>query len=133
MRTRTVLLASVAYIVVGMETAALAGMATSPTGVKAWRLVAWLLSLVVFGIHFKVARSRGMRRSSVAAPVALAVAIGALGVAALGPVRGHWGEPHLFKLVLLSLIAWPVLAGVPAFVAALAIDAALMARASASP
>jgi hypothetical protein len=118
-RRWTVLLASVAYVVIGVGTAALAGIATSPAGVKGWRLAAWLLSLAVFGIHVASARRRPGGRSSAALEVALAVALGAFGVAALGPVRSHWGEPHLMRVALLSLIAWPLLTGVPAFGAAL--------------
>ena len=120
-RTRawTILLACVAYVVVGSGTAILAGVATSPAGVKAWRFIAWLLSLVVFAIHFAMERRVDERPRRVAIRVAAAVALGAFGVALLGPVRSHWGEAHLPRLIALSLIAWPVLAGVPAFVVAL--------------
>lgn len=115
----TVLLAGAAYVLVGTTTAMLAGHASSSVTVKGWRVAAWLLSLAVFGIHFAVERGRGERRVSVAVQVALAVAIGALGLAALGPVRTHWGEPARLKLVALSLLLWPILTGTPAFVAAL--------------
>lgn len=120
-RTRpgVVLLAGAAYVLVGTVTAILAGMAPSSAGVKGWRFAAWLLSLVVFAVHFAIERDRDARRVSVAARVALAVAIGAFGVAALGPMRMHWGEPARLKLAMLSLVAWPVVTGVPAFVVAL--------------
>ncbi|MEP6914743.1 MAG: hypothetical protein ABJC89_03825 [Acidobacteriota bacterium] len=52
--------------------------------------------------------------------VALAVALAAFALAALGPVRSHWRDAHLARVAVLSLVAWPVLAGVPAFIAALA-------------
>ena len=97
----------------------LAGMASSPAGVKGWRFAAWLLSLVVFAVHFAIERDRDPRRLNVAARVALAVAIGAFGVAALGPFRMHWGEPARLKLAALSLVAWPLITGIPAFVVAL--------------
>jgi hypothetical protein len=121
----SVFLASVAYVVVGMGTAALAGAASSPPAVKAWRLAAWLLSLAIFAIHLLVERRRSGRRLRAAGQVALAVALGALALAALGPVRKHFGEPHPLNLIMLSLVAWPVLAGVPAFVVALVIGVAL--------
>jgi hypothetical protein len=118
----TILLAAVAYVVVGIATAVLAGVASSPTGVQAWRLAAWLLSLAVFGIHLVIERGRHERRPGagrrIALQVALAVALGGLGLAVLGPMRSHWGEPHMLRLVLLSLVAWPVLTGVPAFAVA---------------
>jgi len=115
----TVLLAGAAYVLVGTGTATLAGLASSAAAVKGWRLAAWLLSLAVFALHFALERHRRARRLRVAARVALAVAVGALGVAALGPIRTHWGEPSRPKLVVLSLVAWPILTGVPAFVVAL--------------
>ena len=118
-RAEVVLLAGAAYVLVGTGTAILAGMAPSSAGVKGWRFAAWLLSLVVFAVHFAIERHRDARRVSVAARVALAVAIGAFGVAALGPFRMHWGEPARLKLAMLSLVAWPLLTGIPAFVVAL--------------
>ena len=118
-RAWTVLLASVAYVVVGIGTAILAGVASSPTGVKAWRLAAWLLSLILFAIHFAVERHGDERRRRVAVRVAVAVAFGAFGVALLGPIRSHWDEAHLPRLMLLSIVAWPVLTGAPAFLVAL--------------
>jgi hypothetical protein len=118
-RIRIVLLASAAYIVVGIATAALAGMASSPSGVKAWRLAAWLLSLAIFGVQFAIERRRRLGRVNVALSVALAVAIGAFVLAVLGPLRSHWGDPSRLKLALLSLVAWPVLTGIPAFLVAL--------------
>ena len=118
-RLGPILLAGIAYILVGTATAAFAGMASSPSGVKGWRLVAWLLSLAVFSFHFVVERRRATRGVSLAVAVALGVAIGALGVAALGPVRSHWGDKSRLKLALLSLVAWPLLTGIPAFLVAL--------------
>ena len=115
----TVLLAGAAYVLVGTTTAMLAGRASSPVAVKGWRTVAWLLSLAVFGIHVAYVRGRGDRRLSVALQVALGVAVGALGLAALGPVRTHWADASRLKLVALSLLLWPLLTGIPAFVATL--------------
>ena len=118
-RAGIILLAAAAYVLIGTGTSLLGAAVSSSAAGKAWRLAAWLLSLVVFGVHFAIERDRHPRRVRVAARVALAVAIGAFGVAALGPIRTHWGEPARLKLVLLSLVAWPVLTGVPAFVVAL--------------
>lgn len=125
LRVWTVVLASAGYIVVGFGFAILAGMASSPTGVKTWRLAAWLFSLLIFGVHLAIERPRHGSRRAAAVQVALAVALGALGVAILGPFRAHWGEPNLAKLALLSLVAWPLLTGVPAFVVALTIGVIL--------
>lgn len=118
-RVLPLLLAAAAYVVAGIGTAALAGMTTSAGGVKGWRAAAWLLSLAVFAIHFAIEHRRRVRPSSVALQVALAVSLGAFGVAALGPLRAHWADPSRLRLALLSVVAWPVLTGVPAFLVAL--------------
>ena len=124
-RLRTVLLAGAGYVIVGTATAALAAMASSPSGVKAWRLLAWLLSLVIFGVHFAIERRRGPRAVTVAMNVALAVALGAFVLAAVGPLRSHWGDPSRVKLAFLSLVAWPMLTGIPAFLVALVASSVL--------
>jgi hypothetical protein len=116
------LIASLAYVGVGIGTAALSAAASEPRGVKAWRVAAWVLSLGVFGLHVVFERRQTVSRSRAALDVALAVALGAFGVAALGPVRSHWGDPHLIRVAILSLAAWPLLTGVPAFCAALLVN-----------
>ena len=114
-----IVLAAAAYVLIGTGTSMLSAAAPSVALGKGWRLAAWVLSVMVFSIHFAIERQHHQRPVRVATRVALAVAIGAFGVAALGPVRMHWGEPTRGKLVLLSLVAWPILTGVPAFVVAL--------------
>ena len=58
-----IILASIAYAVIAVVTAALAATAASPAGVKGWRLAAWVLGLVVFAAHIRPAtRSTGARR-----------------------------------------------------------------------
>jgi hypothetical protein len=132
-----VLLGAAAYVLIGTGTAVAAASVSSPTSVKVWRAAAWLLSAAVFTVHFAIVRGRHARRFQLAGQIALAVALGALGVAVLGPVRSHWTEPSRLKLALLSLVAWPVLTGVPAFTVALigslVLDRQLPAAGSARP
>jgi hypothetical protein len=118
-RVSALLLAGAAYILIGMGTAVLAGATSSSAAVKGWRAAAWVLGLATFAIHFIVARGRHLTHSVVALQLGVAVAVGALGLAALGPLRSHWHDPSRFKLALLSVVAWPLLTGVPAFVTAL--------------
>lgn len=120
-----ILIAGAAYVIVGIGTAYLAGAASSPAGVKGWRLAAWLLSLAVFVLHLVIERARRLPASRVALRVALGVGLGAFGVAALGPVRTHWGQPHLMHGAVLSLGLWPIATGVPAFGVALIIGFAV--------
>jgi hypothetical protein len=113
-RLRTVLLATLAYVIIGLATPALAAAASSAGGVKGWRLAAWILSIVVFLVHANAARRRGTERRSAALEVGLAVALSALVLAAAGPVRTHWNETDRRSAVVLSLFLWPLLTGVPA-------------------
>ena len=86
----------------------------------AWRRAAWLLSLVTFAGHlaYEQLRFQSTVRST-AAHTAAAVALGAFLLAAAGPVRSHWGEAQFLRISLLSLAAWPILMGVPAYLVAL--------------
>ena len=118
-RTWTLIGAAAAYVLFGTGTAMLAAAARSPAAVTGWRALAWLGSLAVFGIHFVRERRRRDGRTRAATRVALAVALGAAGVAALGPLRAHWQEPGRLRLTVLSVLAWPLLTGIPAFAVAL--------------
>lgn len=114
-RPTEVLVATLAYVTIGLATAALAGAASSVGGVKAWRVAAWMLSIVVFLMHIYTARHRGAGRRSAALEVAAAVALSAFILALAGPVRSHWNDTNRRNVVALSLFLWPVLTGVPAF------------------
>lgn len=118
-RTWMLILASAGYVLAGNGFAVLAGLASSPAGVKAWRLGSWLLSLLIFACHFAGERRLRTRPVRSATILACAVALGAFGVAVLGPLRAHWDEPARSRLVLLSIVAWPLITGVPAFFVAL--------------
>lgn len=116
---RATLLAAASYAGVGITTAYLAGSASSVHLRTAWRLAAWLLSLVVFGAHLAYEHVRlGSRARTAAAHSAAAVALGAFALAVAGPVRSYWGTSGFGRLTM-SLVLWPVLTGVPAFIVAL--------------
>lgn len=125
-RWQAVLVAGVAYGVVGMVTAALAGSAGSRAGVTGWRLAAWALSLAIFVGQLRASRAIAERSpASAALEVALGVALGALLLAAVGPVRGHWHDPNLARVAVLSVVVWPVMTGVPAYVVAYVVQRAV--------
>jgi len=113
------LLAGAGYIVASTIPPVVAGMSPRPVPAQWWRIAAWVLSLVVFAWHLAAERRRRTRPLRGALYVAFAVALGAAGVAALGPLRAHWGEPARLRLILLSVVAWPLLTGIPAFLVAL--------------
>jgi len=126
------IVAAAAYLVVGVATSALAGAAASVPMRTAWRLAAWVLCLAVFLGHFAHERRRaagGTLRTALRC--GSAVALGALALAAAGPVRSHWGAPDQAR-ALLALVLWPTITGVPAFLAALTMAALTGRRSSGS-
>ena len=125
------LAAALAYTVSGFATAALAGAAQSTQLRSFWRFAGWLIPLITFAIHIWYDRLRlDNAATRVALHAASAVAVGAFILAAGGPVAHHWGERGS-RLVWLSLVMWPTLLGIPAFVAAL-VAGSILGRVAAS-
>jgi len=101
--------------------------------VTVWRLAAWLVSAVAYAAHICYERFR-LRNPphSAALHIALAVALGAFGLAAGANIHSLWVESSTEhrRLLLLALGLWPVLTALPAFLVALGAGWAL-ARAGA--
>ena len=109
---RAVLLVGAVYALVGIL------FALPASHVQAWRLAAWGVSGVAYAIHVGYERFRLRNLSlSAALHVALAAALGALGLA-LGAIVHSLSvtttSQHQ-RLLLVALVAWPVITGVPAF------------------
>jgi hypothetical protein len=100
---------------------------TLPTGhAHSWRLAAWAVSAVAYAAHigyehFKLRSSPGVS----ALHVALAVAIGALGLAAAGMIRGLSTASAFRPIWIVALVAWPAITAIPAFLIALLVAAML--------
>ena len=126
---RAVIIVGVVYLAIGLILGGLAGSASSSQMVVTWRLLAWLISAIAFGAHIWYESVRlGSSRATTAFHAALAVALGAFLVATTAVVHGQRsGAAHQSRRVL-SLVLWPILAGVPAFVMAFASAAALSLR-----
>jgi hypothetical protein len=124
-----VLVCSLAYLVCGIATADLARAAMSTQARNLWRLAAWAASLAIFGgqliIEYRNVRGGPL---STALHCTAAVALGAFLLAAAGPVRTHWHTDDRGRMAALSLVAWPLATGVPAFVVAYGIGAVVRAR-----
>lgn len=117
---RAALLAGVAYLLVGRV------FAVPATHLRAWRLAAWLVSGGVFAAH--IAYEHFTLRSSprtLALHAALAVAVGAVGLAVAGMIHSLSAGTPLRLAWLLALVAWPAVTAVPAFLVALAAGALL--------
>ena len=89
---------------------------------KAWRLAAWVVSAIVYAAHICYERFR-LRNSprSASSHVALAVALGAFGLAVGALIHslsvGESSQHH--RLLLLALGLWPIITAPPAFLLAL--------------
>jgi hypothetical protein len=108
--------------VVGLAYAAIGVAFAWPTAhVQAWRLGAWLLSAGIYGAQILYERF-GVRSAprSAALRVGVAAALGAFGLAAAANVHslsvGASDRQH--RLLLLALVIWPILTGLPAFLVA---------------
>jgi hypothetical protein len=113
---RVVVLLGVVYAFVGITFAIWA----SP--VKVWRLAAWVVSALAYALHigYERFRLRNPPRSA-ALHVALAVALGAFGVAVSANIHSlRLGSANEHRhLLLLALGLWPVITALPAFLFAL--------------
>ena len=91
-----------------------------------WRLAAWLTCAVAFVIHigFEYFRLRNSPRRT-ALHVSLSVVVGALSLAAAANIHALRTGIGNQRLLALALVIWPIIAGVPAFVAALTVAAGL--------
>ena len=114
------LLVGVVYVMVGRLFAA-------PTShAHAWRLAAWLVSAIAYAAH--IAYEHFRRRESprlMAVHVAVAVAIGGLGLAIVGMVHSLSNTSAVRPAWLLALVLWPAVTALPAFVVALVVGAVL--------
>ena len=91
-----------------------------------WRLAAWSTCAVAFVIHigFEYFRLRNSPRRT-ALHVSLSVAVGAFSLAAAANIRALRTGTGNQRLLALALLIWPIIIGVPAFVAALTVAAGL--------
>ena len=114
----TALLAAVVYPAVGIGFAIL-DSSSGPAQIHFWRLAAWVVSALVFGAHLlHEQRTRSAAPLQVAAHVSAGVALGAFLLAVWVLLQGHLsGARTQSPLAPLALILFPLLTGIPAFVA----------------
>jgi hypothetical protein len=113
------------YLLIGLVSAELAGGVSGPRQ-RFWRGLAWLLSAIVFGVQ--IGRDRIRMRygaTSTAAHAALGAALGAFGLAVGATIHGYRvGTPHL-RAIKLSLLMWPLMTALPAFLVAFVVAVVL--------
>jgi len=124
-----VILLGVVYLAVGLTFGALAGSAASHQMVVAWRLAAWVISAAAFGAHVWHEHFRLRNSPRITAwHASAAVALGAFGLAVAARVHAHLTASGNPRLLSVALVAWPLLAGLPAFVVAFIAAAGLASR-----
>ena len=114
------LLVGVVYVLIGRVFAVPADHA------RAWRLAAWVVSGIAYAAHIGYERLTLRSSTRVAAVhVAVAVAIGAGGLALAGLIHSLSTGSELRPAWLLALVLWPAITAVPALLVALVAGAAL--------
>jgi hypothetical protein len=115
-----ILLVGLAYAVAGIWLSELS-QRIATDHYRAWRLAAWLVSGVIFVLHFFFEQFRVKQRSlNVALHVALAVAVGAFILAGAASIHATLVKSHApWWLFAIALVAWPALTGIPAFIVAI--------------
>ena len=120
---RIVVLVGTAYALVGIV------FALQSNNARAWRLAAWAVSGVAYAMHVGYECLR-LRNSSLVAAlhVALAAAFGALGLAVAANIHALsvGTTSHHQRLLVVALVAWPIITGVPAFLVGLGASGLLM-------
>ena len=108
--------------VIGLAYAAIGvGFAWPTAHVQVWRVGAWLLSAAIYGAHILYERF-GVRSAprTAAWRVGVAAALGAFGLAAAANIHSFSvaASDRQRRLLLVALVAWPIITGVPAFLVA---------------
>jgi len=123
---RALILVGMLYLVVGLASSALSGAAGSAQLGTFWRWSAFAFSAVVFAGHIAYEHLRQHSTARVTAwHAALAVALGALGLALVANIHDLNSASGYRLRMLIALPAWPLLTAVPAYVVALVVAAGL--------
>lgn len=122
---RAVILFGVVYGVVGV---AFPNPSASNKMQFMWRLGAWLICALAFAIHIGLEHFR-YRHSPyrTALHVSASVSLGALALAVAANIHALGAGTGNQRLLILALVIWPIITGVPAFIVVL-VAAALLAR-----
>jgi hypothetical protein len=119
---RAVVLVGVFYALVGVT------FAWPAQHVRAWRLAAWVISAAAYAAHigYEHVRLRNAPRRA-GWHVALAAALGAFGLAVAATIHSLsvLSTTQHRRLLLVALVVWPIMTGLPAFLIGLGISEVL--------
>ena len=114
------LLAGLAYIVIGRW------FPNPATNARNWRLAAWAISGAVYVAHMWYEHfGRCSSPRTLAAHTATGVAIGGFGLAVFGLAHSVAQTSAVRPIWLISLVAWPAITAIPAYVVALVVALAV--------
>ena len=120
------------YLAIGLTFAALAGHAAGP-GRQAWRVAAYIISAIAFGTHIQFERvTAGRSIFGAALHAAFAVAVGAFGLAVMANLHASNAGVLRSRLLRASIILWPLITAVPAFLVGLAASTLMRPRGGAA-
>jgi uncharacterized protein (DUF486 family) len=123
---RTILIIGAIYCLDGIVFGMFAGWSKSHTMVIIWRLAAWLTCAVLFAAHIWYEHYRFNNSSyKTALYASSAAAIGAFGLSVAANIHGQFVSSANQILLALSLVIWPILTAVPAFIVAFVITSVL--------
>jgi hypothetical protein len=118
------LVVGLAYSAVGIVFGQLAGTAASQQTSTFWRLGAWAVSGVIYATHIVYEHFRLHNSPRLIALHAMAVALGAFGLAVAATIHALSIEQYRPRY-LIALIAWPAITAFPAVLVAFPVSAVL--------
>ena len=123
---RAVALLGAVYFVIGIAFGEFASRAASNSMRETWNRLAFLASGIAFAVHIGYEHIRlGNSPRITASHASIAVAIGAFALALKANIHDLASASGYRPRMLIALVAWPLLAGVPAFIVALVVAAGL--------
>ena len=113
----TILIIGAIYCIDGIVFGKFAGLSKSQTMVFMWRFAAWLTCVLLFAGHIWYEYFRfGNSPRKTALYTSSAAAVGAFGLAVAANIHAQFVTSANQILLALSLIIWPILTAVPAFI-----------------
>jgi hypothetical protein len=126
---RAVLLLGAVYFVIAIAFGEFASRAESNSTRETWNRLAFLASGIAFAVHIGYEHFRLGNSSRVTASHAsIAVALGAFALALKANINDLGSASGYRPRMLIALVVWPLLTGVPAFIVALVAAAGLALR-----
>ena len=115
------LAAAVYFLICGLALAELAGRAATAEARFTWRMASWVIGALTITAHIAWEQFRLRSRPLTAAfHTSLGVALGTSALAAAALVRALVTATGKPALLALAIVLWPLISGVPTFLATLA-------------